>query len=154
MSLKTKALNEKLAYIAREKPVTVPEEASMKDVLSLMRQHAAPCVLVCRGAKLVGIFTERDYLVKAAGQAKPGEPIRQYMTPEPVTAALEQSLGEAVEVMNAKGLRHLPLVDRHGAPASLLTVNVVIQYLADHFPAAVVNRPPQPHVTSEETDGA
>lgn len=154
MSVKTKALGEKLVHVARTKPVTVQESASVKEVLALIRQKQVHCVMVCNGPKLSGIFTERDFLMKALGRANSNDPIRKYMTPEPVIGYLEETLGEAVEVMNAKGLRNLPLVDEQGTPASLLTVNTIIRYLADHFPAEVVNRPPQPHRVSEHTDGA
>ena len=92
--------------------------------------------------------------MKTLGKASSSEPISRYMTPEPLTGRLEETLGEVVEVMNAKGLRNLPLVDSLGAPASLVTADTIIRYLADHFPAAVVNRPPQPHMHSDQMDGA
>lgn len=153
MSVKTKALGEKLSHVTRTKPVTVQEEAPLGEVLALMRQKQVHCVMVCKGKKLSGVFTERDFLMKALGKKAFG-PIKDYMTPNPVIGSLEQTVGEAVEVMNEKGLRNLPLVDEQGAPASLVTVNTIIRYLADHFPAEVLNRPPQPHRVSEETDGA
>jgi len=153
MSVKTKALGEKLLHVTRTKPVTVQEEAPLGEVLALMRQKQVHCVMVCKGKKLSGVFTERDFLMKALGKKTFG-PIKEYMTPNPVIGYLEETVGEAVEVMNEKGLRNLPLVDEQGAPASLVTVNTIIRYLADHFPAEVVNRPPQPRMVSEETDGA
>jgi CBS domain-containing protein len=154
MSVKTKALAEKLVHVTRTKPVTVLETAKLGAVLALMREKKVHCVMVCKGKKLTGVFTERDYLNKALGKAKSSEPISKYMTPKPLTAYLEETLGEVIEVMNQKGLRNLPLVGKGGEPASLVTVNTIIRYLADHFPAEVVNRPPQPHLVSEETDGA
>ncbi|MBI5630970.1 MAG: CBS domain-containing protein [Elusimicrobia bacterium] len=154
MSVKTKALSEKLARLAHSEPVCVQENAFMQDALALMREKQTPCLMVCRGQKLVGIFTERDYLLRAVGRLRKGETVAAYMTPDPLKARLDQTVGEAVEAMNSKGLRNLPIVDDKGAPASLVTVNTLIEYLADHFPAAVVNRPPQPHVVSEDADGA
>lgn len=154
MSVKTKALSEKLTYVTRTKPVTVQENATVGEVLSLMREKQIHCVLVCQGSKLAGIFTERDYLMKAIGRAKSKDPIRAYMSPDPVTGYLDETVGEAIEVMNAKGLRNLPLVDDQGAPTSLLTVTRTIQYLADHFPAEVVNRPSAPHIVTQDADGA
>lgn len=154
MSVKTKALSEKLAHIIRYEPAIAQENTPVKDALSLMRQRQKPALMVCKGKKLVGIFTERDYLMKALGSAKSADPISKYMTPSPITGRLDETLGEVIEVMDAKHLRTLPIVDEGGAVASVVTVLTVIQYLADHFPAAVVNRPPQPHVVSEDADGA
>ena len=154
MAVKTKALSEKLVHVARTKPVSVPESSTLGEALAVMRETKIHCLMVCRGKKLVGIFTERDYLMKAAGKADPAESIKAYMTPDPVIVTLEQTVGEAVETMNAKGLRNLPVVDEAGSPASLVTVNTIIKYLAGHFPAAVVTRPPQPHMVTDQTDGA
>jgi len=154
MSVKTKALSEKLAHVVRYEPAIVQESTPVKDALARMRQKQKPALMVCKGKKLVGIFTERDYLMKVLGAAKSADPIGKYMTPTPVTGRLDETLGEVIEVMDEKHLRTLPLVDETGAVASVVTVLTVIQYLADHFPAAVVNRPPQPHVVSEEVDGA
>ncbi len=154
MPPKTKALAEKLAHVARTKVVSVEETVPIQEAIALMREKKIHCLMVTKGGKLCGVFTDRDFLMKAFGKALSGKTARDYMTPNPVIATLDQSLGEAVEVMNAKGLRNLPLVDEKGVPASLLTVDTVIRYLADHFPAAVVNRSPTPHAVSEEADGA
>lgn len=154
MSSKTKALNEKLAHVARAKPITVQEDCGLGEGLALMRRHKIPCLLVCKGPKLSGVFTERDFLMKAAGKSCESEPIRNFMTAPPIIVSEESTVGGAVELMNSKGLRNLPLVDAAGAPVSLVTVSSLIRYLAEHFPAAVVNLPPQPQMAAEETDGA
>jgi CBS domain-containing protein len=154
MSVKTKALSEKLAHIIRSEPAIAQETTTVKDALALMRSRQKPALMICKGKKLLGIFTERDYIMKALGSAKSSDPISKYMTPNPITGRLDETLGEVIEVMDAKHLRTLPIVDENGAVASVVTVLTVIQYLADHFPAAVVNRPPQPHVVSEDADGA
>lgn len=152
MSQKTKALAEILSRMSRVKVITVQATDGLGQVLALMRQKQVHCVMVCSGAKLAGVFTERDYLMKVLGKGKPEDPIKNFMTPDPLIATLDETVGEAIEVMSEKGVRNLPLVDKDGAPASLVTVNTVIRYLADHFPAEVVNRPPQPMV-SREMDG-
>lgn len=154
MSIKTKALSEKLRHVIRTKPVCVQEDFPMGKALDLMREKRVHCLMVCRGPKLTGIFTDRDHLMKSLGKARTDEPMSRYMTPSPVIGSLDQTVGEAVEVMSSKGLRNLPLVDSAGTPESLVTVDTLIRYLADHFPAAVVNRPPQPHLVSDEADGA
>jgi CBS domain-containing protein len=155
MSSKTKALNEKLVHVAKDNPLVVKDSDSVAEVLSKMRGQRTACALVAGSGKLVGIFTERDHLMKVAGQAEAArKPIRDFMTPNPVRASLDGTVGDAIETMNAKGLRNLPVVDAEGKPAFLITVGGIIRYLADHFPAAVVNRPPQPHVSTEHTDGA
>lgn len=152
MSVKTKALSEKLAHVARAHPVCVPEETPLREALAVMRHRQVPCLLVTKSGKLAGIFTERDFLMKVAGKPCTG-PVGAHMSGRPVIATLEETVGEAIEEMNGKGLRNLPLVDEAGAPASVVTVSSLIRYLADHFPAEVVNLPPQPQ-RAVEMDGA
>jgi CBS domain-containing protein len=154
MSQKTQVLTEPLSRVTRTAAICVPRTATIRDALSLMKQRKAPCLMVCDGTRLVGIFTERDFLLKVAGRAKGEEPIERFMTAAPLTARLEDPLGRAVEVMEGKGLRHLPIVGDDGAPASVVTVGAVIRHLASDFPAAVVNRPPEPHARAAEADGA
>jgi CBS domain-containing protein len=154
MSQKTQALTDSLARVTRAAAVSVPRTTRLKDALELMRSRKAPCLMVCDGKRLVGIFTERDYLMKAAGKSRGDQPIEELMTPKPATARLTDALGGAVEVMQAKGLRHLPIVDDEGVPESVVTVGAVIRHLATDFPAAVVNRPPEPHARAAEPDGA
>ena len=154
MSVKTKALGEKLSTIAREKPLCVSESAAVSDVIALMRREHSHCALVIKGRRLAGIFTERDYLMKVFSQADPSDKVGLFMTPEPIVGRIDETIGEAVEVMNEKGVRNLPLTDEEGVPASLATVGGLIRYLADHFPVAVVNRPPDPHRIGTEMEGA
>ena len=154
MSSKTKALNEKLAHVARAKPVTVQEDCGLGEGLALMRLRQIPCLLVCKGTKLSGVFTERDFLMKAAGKADAAAAISGFMTAPPIIVSEEATVGQAIELMNEKGLRNLPLVGASGEPVSLVTVNSLIRYLAEHFPASVVNLPPRPQMAAEETDGA
>ena len=155
MSTKTLALNEKLERLDLLPPVTVEEDASYETTLAAMRRAKQGSVLVCRAGKLTGIFTERDVLNRCLlEKIALSTPIRKLMTPNPATARQDSTLGEAVELMHAKGARNLPIVDSQGRPKGLLTVGRVIRYLADHYPAEVVNLPPVLHQTSHETEGA
>ena len=61
---------------------------------------------------LVGIFTERDVLRAAASGADlTSSPVSEWMTRDPVTAALDMDADDAAEIMMGQGFRHLPVVD-------------------------------------------
>jgi len=155
MSTKTSALNEKLEHMDLLSPILVEEETPYNDVLAAMRKAKRGSVIVCRKRKVVGIFTERDVLNRCLLENPPlSTPIRKMMTPNPATVQGGTTLGEAVEIMHAKGARNLPIVDAKGFPRGMLTVGRVIRYLADHYPAEVVNLPPVLHQTTHETEGA
>lgn len=72
-------------------------------------------VLVTRGSMLSGIFTERDVL-RAASKAAPMDAaqVKDWMTPDPVTAPPDMDTDDAAELMLSSGFRHLPVVGDDG----------------------------------------
>lgn len=47
--------------------------------------------------------------------------VRDSMTPRPITITLAETLQGAMELMSMKRIRHLPVVDTHGALIGLVT---------------------------------
>jgi CBS domain-containing protein len=155
MSLKTKVLTETLDRVPHAEVVTAKESVSVGEAVGLMRDKGVSCLIICHGKKLIGIFTERDFLMKVAADTKTlSRPISDFMTPDPKCARLSWSAGDAIELMNSAGLRHLPVLDEKENLSFVVTVDGLIRYLADHFSAVVMNRPPEPHRVAPEMDGA
>jgi len=128
----------------------VDQDTPLRKVLELMRDQARGAVLVCRDAKLVGIFTERDALRRLAHCEDLGIPIERYMSPKPATIRSSDTVGTAVRKMSTSGFRRLPIVDDAGRPLGLLDVSGIVHWLVQHFPEAVYNLPPvSKHVTQE-----
>lgn len=70
------------------------------------------CVAVCEGARLVGIFTERDVLRLAAeGAELDGVPLREVMTTGLVTVAPDADIVDTARLMGARRIRHVPVVE-------------------------------------------
>ncbi len=91
--------------------VLTPDQV-VSDALSLMASHEIGAVLVVEGDRLVGIFSERDLLrrVCARGRSTEKTPLREVMTPDPVTASPGESRLVAVAKMQRAGCRHLPIL--------------------------------------------
>jgi len=156
MSIKTVALKEEVGHLDLDPPPLVVEEsASYGEVLGKMRRSNQGSAIVCRKGVIAGVFTDRDILNKYALE-KPSlkTPIGKLMTAKPVTIRPSATIGKAIETMHAKRVRNLPLTDSKGRPKGLLTVGCIIRYLADHFPAEVVNLPPTLNQVISETEGA
>ncbi|MBI4424375.1 MAG: CBS domain-containing protein [Elusimicrobia bacterium] len=151
---KTKALHVPLGHLDLLTPIVLEESTPYGETLRRMREGQRGSVIVCNGGAVTGVFTERDYLYKQCLERVPLEtPIGKLMSTRPVTVSPDTTLGEAVELMHEKRFRNLPVVDAAGKPQALLTVGRIIRYLAETFPAEVMNLPPTPRVTTE-TDGA
>jgi sigma-B regulation protein RsbU (phosphoserine phosphatase) len=98
--------------ISRE-PVAVAPSATVAEVAILMGDRNIGAVAVCRDGDLVGIFTERDLLRRAATERHRWEstPIAVFMSPEPTTVQADQTWTAAMELMERRGVRHLPVLD-------------------------------------------
>ena len=82
------------------------------DAVRCMAERRVGAVLVVDEGRLVGIFSERDLLrrVVAAGRDPAETPLRDVMTPDPVTATPQEASAKAIATMRVKGCRHLPIL--------------------------------------------
>jgi serine phosphatase RsbU (regulator of sigma subunit)/CBS domain-containing protein len=95
-------------------PVVVPPDCPVREVLRLMNEHRIGAVMIVQeGAKLVGIFSERD-LLKRIIPAIPGwrdYPVSDWMTIDPYTITPGIGWDDAVGLMTRLRVRHLPVID-------------------------------------------
>jgi CBS domain-containing protein len=70
-------------------------------------------LLIMEGDELLGIFSERDCLVRVVGAGlDPGETlVRDVMTPDPRCVTPQTSLHEAMNIVSNYRIRHLPVID-------------------------------------------
>ncbi len=134
-------------------PLCVEPHVPVREVLQRMVETGRGAVLVCRQARLEGIFTERDALALLASPTELDVPIERWMTSPPVTLGGADTIAAAVAKMSAKGYRRLPIVDAEGRPNGLLDVAGIVHWLVQHFPAAVYNLPPVPNPATQEREG-
>ena len=126
-------------------PRTIDADEPTSAAVAAMREWNVGCLLVTEAGRLVGIFTERDLLTRVLAPGRSFHaPIRQYMTPDPVSVAPKDSVRTVVKRMQKGGYRHLPVVDEEGRPVGVLSARRVVHYLVEHFPALVFNLPPAP----------
>ena len=85
-------------------PVTVTVRTSVRDAAVLMREHHTTAVLVMDGAKIAGIFTSKDVVLRviAAGLEPTNCSVVRVMTPHPDTAPESANIQEALRKMYSK----------------------------------------------------
>ena len=109
--------------------------------------------MVCDNRRIVGIFTARDLLMRVVGEpVDMNSPIREWMSPVVVSLTPEATIGDAVSVMNEKGFRNVPLVRNHEVVGAI-SVFDIIGYLAECYPKATMNLPPEPAQVMGTVDG-
>jgi CBS domain-containing protein len=124
----------------------VPVEAPLGAVVEEMKARGRGCALVEEDGHLVGIFTERDLLnrVDHHDPSWRDQPVRAVMTPHPMVGRPDDSLAEAVRLLEQGRRRHLPIVDAHGHVLGLVSIRDVMTYIASRFPEELMNLPPDP----------
>jgi predicted transcriptional regulator len=112
------------------KPVVVPPSTTVGEVLKLLVNNTIGCVMVVENEKVVGIFTERDALLKLNVEAcnYGSRPISEFMTANPQTLSPDDKIVFAVQRMDLGGYRHVPLVDDTGALTGIISVRDILQY--------------------------
>jgi CBS domain-containing protein len=150
--------NLKVDSVARLNP-TPPHEIdalqSIQSTIDLMRREKVGCLLIVRDSKLVGIFTDRDFLSRVLAVGRPLEgPIAEVMTPDPITVEPQDSIRTAIKRMQSGNYRHLPVVDSGNHPVGILSVKRIVHYLVEHFPSTVYNQSPDPKKVPETPEGA
>src|SRR5579883_3027304 len=85
----------------------------VREVIDAMVKRKFGAVPVMEDGRLVGIFTERDVVVRVVGARKDPDttPLADVMTKGPDTVKSSDSVLHALERMNSRGYRHLPVVD-------------------------------------------
>ena len=93
--------------------VTVAPETTVLVAVQQMNDRKIGALLVLERGLPVGIFTERDVLVRvvAAGLDPKGTPVGEVMTRNPVAVRSGQTVGDAMRIITEKRCRHLPIID-------------------------------------------
>jgi len=101
-----------LADILKPDFITVAPEDTLGEVAEKMMKQNVGAVIVKDFGRMIGILTERDMLRAMASRMHTSEArVRQWMTPDPITASTDMALDDAAKVMLDHGFRHLPVMD-------------------------------------------
>lgn len=92
--------------------IVQPPSATVRQAAAVMAEHRIGAVPVVEGRHLIGIFTERDMVIRviAAGFDVDRTRLEDVMTRRPETVSLHCPLLEALQVMMDGGFRHLPVM--------------------------------------------
>ena len=137
---------ERLRFLNTDDFHSFGRKAITGTVLSRMRQTRAGGVLVTEekdGSRLAGIFTERDYLDKLAGDpAGQDRPIEEFMTASPRCLSPDNSVADAIRLMTDGGYRHIPLIEAGQGIAGMVSVRHIMVFISEHFAEEIFNLPP------------
>ena len=147
-------LSSKIRDLEPDPALCVDLDTPVIAAINLMRNQHTGCVVVCKNEQVVGVFTERDVLMKIAGDASARDlPVKVFMTESPKTLGRDAPLGEVIFVMDHGSYRHIPIVDGAGRVEGIISIQHLVTFLAELFPTEVLNLPPRPHQHIASQDG-
>lgn len=91
---------------------SVAPGASVLEAVRQMAERHIGALLVIEEGRLVGILSERDYARKVVlnGRNSASTAVREIMSAPVVTVAPEKTVDDAMRLMTARRIRHLPVV--------------------------------------------
>ena len=136
-------------------PIRVGPDVTVARAVKIMRTKKVSAVMVVdRKAprKLLGIFTERDFLEQALGtRGYAKTPVRKVMRRAPETLREKDPVAYALNKMAVGRFRHVPLVDGRGVPVGMVSVRDVIDFIVELCPEEILNLPPEPELALHRT---
>ena len=97
-----------------------------------MARNGVGAILVLEGEAIVGVLSERDILVRvvAEGRDPAATKVAQVATTEVVSVDVNTSVRECAEQIQAKGIRHLPVL-RDGKAVGILSSRDFFVYVVE-----------------------
>jgi len=139
------------ALIADKNPQVhaVTPETRVVEAVREMNRHRIGALVVLDDNAVVGIFTERDVLIRvvAAGVNPETTPVMQVMTHDPVCVTPDMPVEDAMLLVTEKRFRHLPVM-QDGALYNLVSSGDLTRWLVrdqghriDHLSAYIMDVP-------------
>jgi len=154
--LESALLTETLNNVTIQPPLVADAGGILAETIARMRHGSRGCALVTDSGRLMGIFTERDVLMRVA--CRPidfeGAVIRDYMTRDPVTLSSDSSIAFVLNRMLIEVFRHIPLVDDQGRPTGVVSMRQLVEYMSESFNREFLNLPPEPRASFRSREGA
>ncbi len=115
-------------WLSRTVHCVAPEE-SIGEVAQKMRDRSIGAIMVTEGDRVVGIFTERDLLMRVvgAGLNPLEEKVCDHMTKDIIVLDESDSLDDAFMLMLRRNIRHVPIVSS-GRLVGLLSVRDMMRH--------------------------
>jgi CBS domain-containing protein len=127
-------LLQSLGSLARKQPVCLDQDTLVTDaVITILESKVGSALLLDQNLKVVGIFTERDYLKHfAKGERDPkSTKLKEVSTMNPVLVTPETTLAYGLNLMSLGGFRHLPVIDETGHAIGVVSVRDVIDRISE-----------------------
>src|SRR5207247_4193267 len=104
-------------------------DASVLDAVKAMVEANVGSLLVTDDGEITGIVTERDYLRRAAVEARDdaATPVREIMSAPVICVTPETGIDECMALMTERRIRHVPVVD-DGELVAMISIGDLVKF--------------------------
>lgn len=101
-----------LHALIQRKPITLPLNASVRDVARTMREHSVSSILLVQEGQLVGLVTDRDLRNRVVAESLDlSRPAADIASLNPITLDQRSPAFEALLLMTRHNIHHVPVMD-------------------------------------------
>lgn len=103
--------------------VCIDPQESVATAARKLRDENVSCLPVCRGAKAIGMLTDRDITIRAVAQGRaPHEmTVREAMSVEAISCAPDDTVEQAACLMRRASVRRLVVLDRQACVVGVVS---------------------------------
>jgi CBS domain-containing protein len=114
---------------------TCAPETPVASVVKTLQDSKVGSIIITDGNRPIGIFTERDYLVKVAGHKmdETKTTVEAVMTKNPVCFTKDESVGKVLNRMKTAGFRHIIVTDAEGSLEGIISIRDAMAFLLDNL---------------------
>jgi CBS domain-containing protein len=107
---------------------SISPQTSVSEALDLMTEKNVGSVVVALGERLLGVFSERDYVrkVRPCGDVKTDTPVEDLMSCNVLTVSPTQTVEDCMNLMTDNRVRHLPVVE-HGKLVGVISIGDAVK---------------------------
>lgn len=126
-------LVDRVSALLPKYPITVRLGTTVAEVLQLMVSRRIGCVFVVEDGQAVGVFTEKDAIVRLGERffELRERPISEFMTPQPTGVANRVRIAYVIRQMDLGGYRHIPTLTPEGDIEGVVSVRDILRYLTE-----------------------
>jgi CBS domain-containing protein len=130
-----------IGEICNREVVFARRDDSVKDAAELMREHHVGDLVIVEEANgqrvPCGVLTDRDIVVGVVAKGLDPDTLEvaEVAGSELVLARESDGVAETIELMRAKGVRRVPIVDARGSLVGIVTADDIVDLLAEELTA-------------------
>lgn len=132
-----------IGELCNRETIIVLKDENIVEAAKLMRHfHVGDLVVVTKSKDNnipIGMVTDRDIVMEVVANNADSQTITvaDIMSEELVTASEDEDIHECIERMRTYGIRRLPIVDKEGYLAGILSVDDILEFLGEEVDALI-----------------